>query len=125
MKLSEFELDVMEIVWKHPDICAVDIHKAIRADRDVSYSTVKTIVDRLEQKDALTRSKQEGRTIFYSATVSQQQVAKPMVKGVLKRLFSGKPKQLIAHLIEDEELSADDVAALQAMLDSKKQQGKK
>jgi len=120
VKLSEFELDVMEIYWKHSSMCAVDVHREIKEIRDVSYSTVKTIIDRLEQKSALTRAEKQGRTIFYTAAIEPSQVSKPMIKGFLRRLFSGKPQQLIAQLIQDEELTNDDIATLEKMLASKK-----
>jgi len=101
-------------------MCAVDVHREIKEIRDVSYSTVKTIIDRLEQKSALTRAEKQGRTIFYTAAIEPSQVSKPMIKGFLRRLFSGKPQQLIAQLIQDEELTNDDIATLEKMLASKK-----
>mgnify|MGYP001155056959 CR=1 FL=1 len=125
MKLSDFELDVMEIIWQHESISAVDIHKAIQQQRAVSYSAVKTVIDRLEQKAVLKRVEQQGRTIFYASAIAKEQVSKPMLKGFLKRLFSGKPQQLIAQLIQDEELSDKEIKALEQMLASKKQQDKK
>ena len=120
MKLSDFELEVMDIIWQRDSVSAVDIHKAIQVSRAVSYSAVKTVIDRLEQKGVLKRADQQGRTIFYASAIRKEEVSKPMLKGFLKRLFSGKPKQLIAQLIQDEELSDKDIQALKQMLASKK-----
>ena len=57
MKLSEFELDIMQLLWQHEPCTASQLHKALLADtqkdKKVAYTTVKTIVDRLEQKARL------------------------------------------------------------------------
>ncbi|WP_438864875.1 BlaI/MecI/CopY family transcriptional regulator [Neptunicella sp.] len=124
MKLSEFELDVMQLFWQKPQASAPEIHEIISQDRDVGYSTVKTIIDRLEQKSALRRTGQIGRTIYYASAVARESISTPLLNGLLKRVFAGKPKTLIAHLIENESLSTSDIESLQAMLIDKQRQNK-
>ncbi|MCE2461232.1 MAG: BlaI/MecI/CopY family transcriptional regulator, partial [Pseudomonadales bacterium] len=50
MKLSEFELDVMQQIWRNEECSAPEVHRELGEARDVTYSTVKTIIDRLERK---------------------------------------------------------------------------
>lgn len=119
-KLSNFELDVMNLFWQLGKASAPQIHKEILQIKSVSYSTVKTIIDRLEQKKAIYRTEQEGRTIFYSAAVHKETLSKPLVKGFLNRLFNGKSTSMIAHLLENEEMTQEDIEALQQMLNEKK-----
>ena len=53
MNLSDFELEVMQLFWKCGEATAPQVHKIIEQKRDVKYSTIKTIIDRLEKKKAL------------------------------------------------------------------------
>ena len=72
MKLSEFELDVMQRFWDEGACSASAIHKWITEDKNVAYTTVKTIVDRLEEKGAIQRERIEGRSIVYSAAIKKK-----------------------------------------------------
>ncbi len=53
MKLSEFELDVMQLLWQQEPCTAAQLHEQLSQHKKVAYTTVKTIVDRLEQKGAV------------------------------------------------------------------------
>jgi BlaI family penicillinase repressor len=119
-KLSEFELDVMNLLWELEKASAPQLHELVSKTKNVSYSTVKTIVDRLEQKSAILRAEQHGRTILYAPAVSRESMSKPLLKGFLNRMFNGKPKSMIAQLLDNEDLSDADIDTLQKMLEQKK-----
>jgi len=119
-KLSEFELDVMNFFWQHGQASAPEIHELIKADKDVSYSTVKTIIDRLEQKQTLTRSSQQGRTIYYAAAIERETFSTPLLKGFLKRMFAGDPHRMVAQLLDNEQLNNEDIEKLEALLAAQK-----
>ena len=87
IRLSEFELDVMTHFWSDRELSAPELYERIGGERGVAYSTVKTIVDRLEQKGAIERVANRGRTIFYAPVVKRERVRKPLVKAFLRRLF--------------------------------------
>lgn len=120
MELSDFELEVMQLFWQQPNSAAPAIHKMIEKSRPVSYSTVKTIIDRLEKKGAIKRSEQQGRTIFYTPLVEKSKLRPPMIKSFIQRVFLGKSKPLVAHIIQEEELSLDDISYLESLLKQKK-----
>lgn len=116
MKLSEFETQVMQIFWQQQQASAPQVHEIISQSKDVTYSTVKTIIDRLEKKQALKRSSQQGRTIFYSAAVSANKLRKPMLKNFIDKVFGGDKKQLINHLFKEDNLSEEDIDYLKKLL---------
>lgn len=122
MELSDFELEVMQILWRLGESSAPDIHKEIEQCRDVAYSTVKTIIDRLEKKGALKRTSQKGRTIFFEASIDKTQHRKPLIKDFINRVFLGKSKPLVAHILEEEELSKEDIQYLEAILKERKKE---
>ena len=120
MNLSNLELDVMRLVWRDKEVIVPDLHRELEHDRGLSYSTVKTIVDRLEEKGAIGRIRTYGRTILYGALIEEQTLAKPMVKDLLRRLFGGQARPMISHLLNEAELTSDDLRQLEKLIAQKR-----
>ena len=124
MKLSEFELEVMQLFWEQPESTAPELHKHILKTRQVTYSTVKTIIDRLEEKQAIKRIKTYGRTIVYGPAIQKEELYKPLLRDFVKRVFSGNSRPLLNHLLEDDLLSKQDMEYLQSVIENKKREEK-
>lgn len=122
MKLSEFELDVMQLLWQHEPCTATQVLERLALQKKVAYTTVKTIIDRLEQKGAVIRAGQQGKAIIYRSAVSQSEVSSAASPSFMQRVFGGDPRSLIAHFIQQEQLNADDIQYLQNLLNNKKNQ---
>jgi len=120
MKLSGFELEVINLLWELKESTAPALHQEILKTKSVTYSTVKTIVDRLEKKSAIKRIKNYGRTIVYAPAINQSSLQKPMIKTFISKVCGGNPRLLLNHLLEDEQLSDDDLTYLQSILDKRK-----
>ena len=119
MKLSEFELEVLGLLWKHKESTAPELHKLILENKSVSYSTVKTIVDRLEHKKTIQRIKNYGRTIVYAPCANQNEMQKPLLKKFIDKVFAGNPRLLMNHLLADETLTDEDVEYLQSIINKR------
>jgi len=120
VNLSNLELDVMRLIWRDKEVIVPDLHRELEKDRELSYSTVKTIVDRLEEKGAIGRIRTYGRTILYGPLIQEKELAKPMVKDLLRRVFGGEARPMISHLLKDEALSLDDLAYLEKIIAKKR-----
>ncbi|HEY5569512.1 MAG TPA: BlaI/MecI/CopY family transcriptional regulator [Gammaproteobacteria bacterium] len=116
MRLSEFELDVMAHFWRDGELSAPELFERMGDERGVTYSTVKTIVDRLEEKGAIVRAASRGRTIVYAPAIKQERVRKPLVKAFLRRLFGDDLRPLFAQLIRDEKLSDEELEYLRRLV---------
>lgn len=116
MKLSDFELEVMQHFWDAEPRSAPQVHELVQANREAAYSTVKTIIDRLEAKGALLRFKQIGRTILYQPAIEKSIVSKKLVPDLIRYLFKGNPKNLITQLLIDEELASDDIEHIKDLI---------
>jgi BlaI family transcriptional regulator, penicillinase repressor len=116
IRLSEFELDVMTHFWSDRELSAPELFERIGAERGVAYSTVKTIVDRLEQKGAIERVANRGRTIVYAPAIKRDRLRKPLVKTFVRRMFGNDLRPLFAQLLQDEKLSEDDLAYLRELV---------
>jgi BlaI family transcriptional regulator, penicillinase repressor len=120
MSLSNFELEVMQLFWEMNEASAPHIHKIIESRREVNYSTVKTIIDRLEKKQAIKRCRTQGRTIYYASVREKKSVSTPLIKDFIKRVFLGKSRPLAAHILEKEDLNLEDIEYLESVLQERK-----
>lgn len=121
MKLSEFEQDVMQLLWQHEPCTVAQLHEHLSKTKQVAYTTLKTIIDRLEQKQAVERAGQLGKAIIYRSCISQSALSDVAIPGFMQRFFGGDSRSLIAHFIQQEVLNADDIEYLQNLLQDKKQ----
>jgi BlaI family penicillinase repressor len=116
MRLSEFETDVLTWFWEHGELSAPQLYREVGEPRGVTYSTIKTIIDRLEDKGALKRVDTVGKTIIYAAAVNRERVRKPMVKSFVRRMFGNDRRPLFAQLLQDEKLSDEEIEYLKELV---------
>lgn len=119
-RISQSELDVMDVIWAaNGPIAASAIVSALSERRDWSDRTVKTMLSRLVAKDVLA-TQVDGRRYLYSANISRDAYSSRAAKSLSQRLFGGRAAPLVAHLAEGEGLSDDDIAELEALIQSLK-----
>ncbi len=114
-KLSAIELKIMGELWGHGPRSIREIHEAIvRRDRP-AYTTVQTMVYRLEAKGALRRTKKIGNAHVFEATTSRESVQTRLIKELLG-LFGGSAGPVMAHLVEMGKISNEDIEDAQKLL---------
>jgi|SRR5919108_4986621 BlaI family penicillinase repressor len=116
MRLSDPELDVMTLFWREGELSAPDIFERLGGDRRATYSSTKTIVDRLEKKGAIKRRESRGRTILYTAAVTRDRIRRPLVRAFIRRVFGDDLRPLFAQLVRDEPLSDEELAYLRKLV---------
>ena len=119
--LSDFELHVMQCLWDVGEATTPELHESMR-ERNVAYSTIRTVVDRLEKKGAIRRSRRDGRAVSFMPVLKQKQVSSSMLTRLRDRLFNGEPRSLVSHLVENEALDREDIRYLQDLLNRKQSQ---
>ena len=119
-RISEAEHAVMEVLWDCGTVSATDVCDAICEDRGWSLATVKTLLSRLVQKQAIT-TRPDGRRFLYSALIARADYVGGESRRLVERLFDGKAASLVAHLAETEALSEDDLVEIEALLKELKQ----
>ena len=107
-KLSKLELQIMEVLWTKGVSSIREIQEALPGDRTPAYSTVQTMVYRLEDKHALRRAKKISNAHLFEAVISRSSAQRRWV-GEFLGLFGGGMKPLMTHLIEAGMLTLDDV----------------
>jgi BlaI family penicillinase repressor len=109
VKLTRFELEVMSALWELGTASSVrEIQEKLPEKRRPAYTTVQTIVYRLEEKGAVRRVKKIGNAHIFEAAVTRNSAHRRLINELLD-LFGGSARPLMAHLVETGKLSLEDV----------------
>lgn len=114
--LSDLQLDVMRTLWRG-EASVADVVAALAASRDLAHTTVATLLTRLEKRGVVA-VRREGRQLLYSARVSESQVRRSMVSGLIQSLFRGDAGALLAHLVSEDDVAPDDLERVRALLEA-------
>jgi BlaI family transcriptional regulator, penicillinase repressor len=107
--LGERELDVMTLLWANGSGTAAEVREAL--DASLAYTTVLTILRNLEAKGYL-RREEEGRAHRYFPKVKQKAAQRTALRRLIDTLFVGSPEALLAQLVDEHDLTADDLRRL-------------
>jgi BlaI family penicillinase repressor len=107
-KLSKLELKIMQALWTKGAASVREIQESFPAKRRPAYTTVQTMVYRLEAKNALKRTKKIGNAHIFEAVISQTAARGKLIDDVLG-LFGGRAQPLMSHLIESGQLTLEDI----------------
>lgn len=107
----------MKVVWSRGPSTVRDVYEVLLARRRVAYTTVMTMMNVLERKGHL-RKKPQGRSFVYRSARAQQQVVGSMVRDFVSRVFGGSPQPLLAHLVDEHDLSSEELDALAERIDA-------
>jgi predicted transcriptional regulator len=113
-ELSRFELQCLGRLWSLGNASIREVHAAL--DDAPSYSTVKKIFERLEEKGAVERIRRDGKAWVYRSTVKPRAMIRKEVRRLLDALFDGEAAPLVAHLADTDELSLDDLREIERTL---------
>ncbi|MEL6906455.1 MAG: BlaI/MecI/CopY family transcriptional regulator [Planctomycetota bacterium] len=116
MRLSDAEWTVMAALWEESPRTARDVHSAVSGDTEWSYSTVRTLLGRLAEKDAV-RFDRDGNRLLYRATLTEDDAQRSALRSLVDRAFGGRFGSLVQHMVDDRALSDGERRALARMLE--------
>ena len=114
-KLSALELRIMNELWTRGPCSIREIHEAVVKKDRPAYTTVQTMVYRLETKGALRRTRKIGNAHVFEATTTRASVQTRLLKELLG-LFGGSARPVMAHLVEMGKISKEDIDDAQKLL---------
>jgi len=117
-KISEAEWQVMKILWEKSPLTANDIVEKLANEIDWNPRTIKTLLNRLMNKNAL-GVQQAGRVYFYYPLVSKEECARSERDNLLKRVYNGALQPLLAAFLEEQKLTKDEIEKLKQILENK------
>ena len=114
-KLTNAELEIMHVVWEIDGGTVRQVHEILNQQRPLAYTTVMTMMNILEEKGHLTRSKQ-GRAYRYEPVRPKSQVISGMVDDFVGRVFEGSAAPLVVSLVKDKKISKKDLDEIARMI---------
>ena len=122
-KLSALELRIMNELWTRGALSIREVHEAVAKKDRPAYTTVQTMVYRLEAKGALRRTRKIGNAHVFEATTTRASVQTRLLKELLG-LFGGNARPVMAHLVEMGKISKEDIDDAQKLLREHKSRDK-
>ena len=114
-KLTSLELRIMEAMWNQGKLSIREIQEAFPAADRPAYTTIQTIVYRLEEKGAVRRVRKIGNAHIFEAVVSRQAARGRLIDDLLG-LFGGRTQPVMAHLVESGKLTLDDIRETEKLI---------
>jgi BlaI family penicillinase repressor len=124
IELTEAEWAIIKAVWDLEPCAAPTVQEKLFKRTEWTYSTVRTLMDRMVAKGLLTAEKLRNLTLYRSA-VTRAQAQRGELLYALKHAFNGALTPMVQCLLETEDLTAGDLAELEALIKAKKKRRKK
>ena len=116
--LTDLELHVMNAVWDLNECTVREVQERLAGERDLAYTTVATMMKILEQKKFLKARKKEKAHVYLPA-VTREEYEAASLQHIKENVFLGRPEALVARLLDDSELSEDELQRIRQLLDEK------
>ena len=113
---SKLEMQVLSLLWQRGPLTARDILEALPDGKARAYTTVLSIMQVMEKKGLLSHTTQ-GNTHLYKATVSRDEVAGPVLRGLVRQVFGG-PATALQHLLSEKEVSRGELDEIKRLIAS-------
>ncbi len=115
IRLGRMELQIMNVVWERGEATVHDVKDALSRGKKPAYSTVLTMMRKLEAKGYLEHEVDE-RTYVYRPTITRRSVRHSMLGDLLDRLFEGSPQLLVSSLIEQKRVSDKELREIRKLI---------
>src|SRR5271163_2130815 len=115
IKLAKPELQVMDEFWTQGRLAIREIQESFPEPDRPPYTSIQTIVYRLEEKGAIRRVRKIGNAHIFEAAISRQQASGNLIDDLLA-LFGGRTQTVMAHLVESGKLTRDDIRETEKLI---------
>lgn len=113
IRFTQRELDVMSVLWDRGPSTVAEVRGAL--DDELAYTTVLTVLRILEEKGYVDYTT-EGRAHRYAPLVEQSAAGGSALRRIRERLFGGSPELLLTRLVDDEDLTEDELRRMRDLL---------
>ncbi|HYJ87653.1 MAG TPA: BlaI/MecI/CopY family transcriptional regulator [Pyrinomonadaceae bacterium] len=117
VKLTKLEMEIMDAVWALGQASVREVQEHLPERKRPAYTTVQTIIYRLEEKGAVRRVKKIGNAHIFEAVVTRKAAHSRLIDELL-HVFGGSPRLLVAQLVETGQVTLDDLKELEATIET-------
>jgi len=115
-ELSDLETVIMEILWTHGDSSAEEVRRRLSRRHDLTDSSIRTILRRLETKGYVAHER-EGKRFIYRPLIERRGAAAAAAKKIIDTICGGSAEGLLIGMVENEMISADELEAIRRRLE--------
>ncbi len=118
-RLGDLQLRIMKVLWDQGEATVADVHKALGAESQFAYTTVATMLRKMEAR-RLVKHRMEERSFVYHAAVGEEDVSRGMADHLLERLFEGSLSDMVQHLLSNRDVSREELSKIEKLIAERK-----
>lgn len=122
VRLTKIEMEIMDTFWRVGPASVREIQDGLRSKKRPAYTTVQTVVYRLEEKGALRKVKRVGNAYVFEPAITREAAQRRLIDDLLD-LLDGSTRPLMAHLLDSGRLSLDDLREIEDRLKEREAAG--
>ena len=116
-KISDSEWEIMKIIWQNDSITSTKIINELQEKTNCKSSTIKTLINRLLNKEAISFTK-KGKEYYYFSIVSEEECIKKESKSFLSKVFNGSLNSMVVNFVKSQKLTKTEIDELKSILDN-------
>lgn len=116
-KISDSEWEIMKIIWQNDSITSTKIINELQEKTNWKASTIKTLINRLLNKEAISFTK-KGKEYYYFSIVSEEECIKEESKSFLSKVFNGSLNSMVVNFVKSQKLTKTEIDELKSILDN-------
>jgi len=118
-KPTDGELAILHILWEHGTCTVKEIHRSLAEGRDLPYTTVLSALQSMHDKGLVQRDSSQRQHV-YRAALEEKEARRTLVDDLLDKAFRGSALELVAHALESERTSLEDLETLRRLIAEKR-----
>lgn len=123
-RLTRLELEVMEPLWRLKSASIREIREGLPKNKRPEYTTVQTVIYRLEEKGAVARVKKIGNAHIFQPKINRKPAITNFIEDITN-ILSGSSRLIISHLIESGKITLDDLKYMEDLINETSKKGRK
>ena len=123
LRPSDSEMEVLNILWKHGPLTVREVHEMLNAKKDIGYTTTLKVMQRMHEKNMLTRETSE-RSHLYKTAIAEEETQSMFLDRILQSAFGGSSLKLVLRTLGNKSVSKDDLIKIRDYIE-KIERGKK
>jgi len=121
-QLAELQLAIMDVLWNRGEATVGDVLDVLNETRSLAYTTVGTMLMKLERRGFVKRRPGDGRAFVYRPLINREEVSRSMVSDLATRLFSGDVSEMFCHMLAECDVSREELTRLKKLIREKERE---
>lgn len=117
-RLGDLELRILNVLWERGPATVRHVLESLPAKGRPAYTTVLTIMRLMHEKGYLDRE-ERGKAHVYRPRLQERRVKRGLLRGLIDSAFRGSTEALLVRLLEEEQLSPDELARIRRLIDAR------